>query len=180
MYSKHTLKKLNFCKFLLSILKQSYTGKTLNGKIWCFLVSENNSTSIINSDINNILDLENKGIENDDGIIDIHIEHSIVSNSVFIHNFLYAISKSTNCILTKCYPHKDIVLISDFFHLDEDLVAELLHNGVNLTLGRLCNDFSLIRNKQNLYFDIELFLLQLMGGPSYEEPDENSKFEFQV
>lgn len=180
MYSKHTLKKLNFCKFLLSIIKQSYTGKTLNGKIWCFLVSENNSTSIINSDINNILDLENKGIENDDGIIDIHIEHSIASNSVFIHNFLYAISKSTNCILTKCYPHKDIILISDFFHLDKDLVAELVHNGVHLTLGRLCNDFSLIRNNQNLYFDIELFLLQLMGVPSYEEPDENSKFEFQV
>lgn len=179
MYSKHTLKKINFCKFLVSILKQANNGKTQNGKIWCFLVTENNSTSIINSDINNILDLENKGFETDDGIIDIHIEKSLSSKTAFIHNFLHTESKNTNCILTKCYPHKDIVLIADFFHLEEKLVTELLHKGLSLTLGRLSDDFSIIRNNHCIFFDIELIILQLMGIPIYEEPDEYSSFELQ-
>ena len=168
MYSKHKLNKVYICNFLTSLLKQSYNEKTPNGKIWCFFITEKNETSIINSDIVNLLDLENKGVETDNGIIDIHIEHSVTSKSSFV-----------NCVLTKLYPHKDIVLISDFFHLEENLVTGLFHNGFNLTLGRLGNDFSVIKNNQNLYFDIELFLLQLMGIPPYEEPDENSKFEFQ-
>ena len=123
--------------------------------------------------------MENKGFETDDGIIDIHIEKSLSSKTAFIHNFLHTESKNTNCILTKCYPHKDIVLIADFFHLEEKLVTELLHKGLSLTLGRLSDDFSIIRNNHCIFFDIELIILQLMGIPIYEEPDEYSSFELQ-
>lgn len=175
MYEAHSIKKIDLCKFLICLLKQIDI-KTPKSKI-NFLVNTNqDETPINNSDITNIFDLEQKGFECEYGIIDLNIGCSKLEKKVLYENFLNNLSINSNFVLSKIYPHKNIVLITDLFEIDDKLINRLENNGINLILGRLNNYYSLIKSDNLKWFDIELLLLPLMGIALEEMPDNNSTF----
>lgn len=176
MYEAHSIKKIDLCKFLICLLKQIDI-KTPKSKI-NFLVNTNqDGTPINNSDITNIFELEQKGFECEYGIIDLNIGYSKLEKKVLYENFLNNLSINSNFVLSKIYPHRNIVLITDLFEIDDKLINRLENNGINLILGRLNNYYSLIKSDNLKWFDIELLLLPLMGIALEEMPDNNSTFD---